>query len=634
MARFPVPAPKARSILQVDGFYGVDYTSNPGDVSPGMSPGAPNMIRDVPGKVRKCMGYYLTAQYPGRINGYHRLRRGGKVLGFVHAGTALYAAGEEAAPAPGGEVRQAGAPLYTGMADERSMSWQFGEMLYIADGKALLICDGSTVRPASESAYIPTLTIGKPPKGGGTEYEPLNLLQPKFTELFLAGESDKSFCLTFGGLDAAPVQVWLMNKEGGWTEKKENTDFTVNRATGVVTFRQAPGKSPITGEDNVKITASRTVAGYADRINKCRFGICFGVGGTADRLFLSGNPDEPNRDWHSGQNDPTYWPDLGYAVLGSSRSAVVGYSILSNYLAAHKDDAEPDRNNILRRGDLAENQPSFPVVNTLQGPGALAPHSFGYLGTEPVFLTPLGVYAITPSDISGERYSQNRSYYINGRLCREPDRQDAAAIVYRDLYWLCLNGRAYILDGLQKMAPGHGEPYSTRQYACFERTGLPARTLWQQGDALCFGTPDGRVCAFYTDPAALQSYTDCGQPIHAVWETPDFSGKLFYKNKSFRTLAVKLSSAVATGVTVSGQRRGIWQPLRSIRSRARYFSYGQLVYSKFTYVNDTTNRTLNCRIRLKKLDKVRLRFENDRPNEPFGLMAWALEYTQGGNFRG
>lgn len=634
MARFAVPPQRPRSVLQVDSFYGVDYTSNPGDVSPGMSPNAPNMIRDVPGKVRKSMGYYRVGQYPGAINGYHRLNQKGTISGFIHAGTALYPVGKEETPRQAAEQAAPPAPIYQKMADRRSVSWQFGDRLFILDGADLLVCDGTGVCPVQQKAYIPTLTIARAPSGGGREYEPLNLIQPRFTEKFAGTEGDVNYCLTFGGLDADPVQVSLLNGNGGWDMKKEGTDFKVNRASGVITFTKAPGKSPVTGEDNVKITAARTVTGYADRIRRCRFGVRFGINGAADRLFLSGNPDWPNRDWFSGQNDPTYWPDTGYSVLGSDRSAIMGYSIVNNLLAAHKDHNETDRNVVIRRGDLLENRPSFPIVNTLQGPGAAAPFSFAYLGTEPVFLTGLGVYAITPSDISGERYSQNRSYYVNGALCREPGLEEAFALVHKDLYWLCLNGAAYILDGLQKIAPSHGEPYSTRQYACFYRTNLPARVLWEQNGILCFGSEKGDVYAFYNDPNALESYSDCGQPIHAIWETPDLSGHRFYHNKSFRSLAVRLSSAVATGLDLYGLRRGIWVHLRSEERRARYFSYRQLVYSKFTYSCDRTNRTLATKIRLKKLDKTRFRFENDHLNEPFGLMAWAAEYVENGTFKG
>lgn len=626
MIQFSAPAAVRRERLAVERFCGVDYTNDASSASPGQSPNGQNMIRDVPGKVRKCMGYRQVAQYPGRINGRHALLGTEGERGLIHAGQALYP--EQAGPGAPSE------PLYTGLADERSKSWQLGERLFILDGKALLVYDGETVRPAREAAYLPTVTIAKAPAGGGTDYEPLNLLQPGFCELFAGTEKDTRYCLTFSGLDETPVKAEKLTASGVWQALAEGTDFTVDRAAGEVTFAAPPGRSPVTGEDNLRITAYRTVAGYAGRIDGCRVGALFGVGGASDRLFVSGNPAYPGRDWYSGQHDPTYWPDTGYSQLGAGESAIVGYSIVGNLLAAHKDARERDRSVILRQGNLVDSKPAFPVTNTLQGPGALAPHSFACLGTEPVFLTPLGVYAITPSDVNGERYSQNRSYFINGRLQNEPGLADAFAFVHQDLYWLCLNGHAYILDGLQSLGRAGGEPYSTRQYACFYRTNLPARCMWEQGGALHFGTPEGGVMAFYTDPAAQESYNDNGQPIHAVWETPDLSGRYFYRSKRFCALAVRLSSAVATSVTMSAQRRGIWQKLRSETSRARYFCYSQLCYSKFTYSNDQTAKTLWMKLRLKKLDKVRFRFENAELNEPFGLMAYAVEFTEKGSFRG
>src|SRR5699024_3079208 len=178
-----------------------------------------------------------------------------------------------------------------------------------ADGKALLVYDGETVQPAAGLAKVPLFTIARPPAGGGVQYEPLNLLQPKFTERFAGTEADTVYCMSFSGLDETPVTARLLEKTGEWRELTEGEDFTVDREAGQVTFETAPGKSPVTGEDNVEITAARTVAGYADRINKCDVGALFGVGGAADRLFLSGNGEFPNYDWFSGQNDGTYWPD-------------------------------------------------------------------------------------------------------------------------------------------------------------------------------------------------------------------------------------------------------------------------------------------------------------------------------------
>ena len=251
-----------------------------------------------------------------------------------------------------------------------------------------------------------------------------------------------------------------------------------------------------------------------------------------------------------------------------------------------------------------------------------------------MFLTALGIYAITPSDISGERYSQDRSYYVNGALTRESGLAGAVAAVFRDLYWLCVNGHAYILDGLQSLGQERSEPYSTRQYACFYRTNIPASAIWVENDRLFFGDSSGAVYRFFDDPKAQESYSDDGQPIHAVWETPDFSGKLFYKNKTFRYLALQLTPAIATSVKLYAQKRGIWGFLREEARKARYFSYAGLIYSKFTYSNDQTTKTLHTKLRIKRVDKARFRFENDQRNEPFGLMAYALEYVENGNYKG
>lgn len=524
--------------------------------------------------------------------------------------------------------------IYTGCADARSSSWQYGDKLYLVDGKALLVYDGEKVAPASENAKIPIVTIGKAPSGGGKPLDDLNLLQPKFTEQFLGTETDKVYQLSFPGLDAAAVTVKLLQANGTWVDKKEGTDFTVNRTTGAVTFLQAPGKSPVTGQDNISITASRTISGYADRINHCDIGILYGISGAADRLFLSGNPDNKNYDWFSEQYDFSYFPDTGYAVLGTDHSAIMGYSIINDRLAAHKDDMEDGRNVILRSGQLTDGKPAFPIVGTLQGPGAVAKHTCDYLCTEPLFLTGLGIYAITPADLTGERYANLRSYYINGLLLKEPHLEDAVGISYKDMYWLVLNGTGYILDGLQPQQTDKSAPYATRQYACFHRQGLPARVLWQREGRLWFGTNEGKICRFYNDPDALHSYSDDGKPITCSWRTPYLEGKSFYKNKSFKFLAIRLSSAVATSVKIFSQRRGIWTMIKENEAAARYFSWSNICWSKFSWSPDSTPKTVSGKVRVKKVDKACFEFQNTALNEPFGLMDYALEFVENGKYKG
>lgn len=608
--------------MTIDEFLGVDFSNSPANIDDNKSPNAVNMIRDVPGKVRKRMGYEVIKEYEGggNINGYHYRR--GDSDAIVHVGTKMYL---------GDEV------IYENANDMVSHSWQFNDNLYIIDGKKMLKYDGETLQPSENVAYVPTITIAKAPSGGGEQYEALNLINPAFIELFLADGTAKAYQLTFGELDSTPVEVWFLNSNGDWVEQKEGTHYSVDRANGIINFVTAPAKSPLTGEDNVKIKAYRTVEGYADRINKCTFGTRFGVNGAFDRLFISGNPDYPNSDWYSEQWDCTYFPDTGYSLLGSSKSAIVGYSIISNYLATHKDEMEQDLSIILREGDMVDNEPSFKIINTLQGAGAISPNSFAYLCTEPLFLTRSGLYAVTAQDITGEKYAQSRSFYLNGKLTSEryEDLQDSIAIIYNDMYLLSVaHDRLYVLDGLQPIRTDKSEPYATRQYVAYYCDNLPIHYMWEKENTLYFGTNDGKLCRFFRDKESLQSYADNGETIYCQWETPDIDGNLFYKNKTLRYLAIRVGAAIATSVEVWAMDRGLWKFVKKDNTFGRYFSFQNLVFSKVAFSGNKTQKVSRTKLRIKKVDKYRIRLVNNELNEPFALYNIAMEYVENGNYKG
>lgn len=525
--------------------------------------------------------------------------------------------------------------------------------------------------PVEDIAYIPLLTIAKAPDGGGEAYYDLNLLSSAFTERFLpkqkydsqgqirVGVWQDDYYMSFDNLDEVePIVKQLDLDTGEWEELEYGTAYTVDYSLGLIHFATAPSipidesGAPIgTAEDTISITAYKTFNDYASRINKCTIGTLFGVGGANDRLFLSGNPDYINYDWYSGaymmQEDeqdqrnartsytsPTYFPDTGYSTLGSSASAIVGYSRVSNYLAAHKDKYERDQHIIIREGDMVDSAPTFRIINTLQGAAAVAPYSFGYLATEPLFLTEQGIYAVTAQDITGEKYAQNRSFYLDGKLLEEENLEDAFGFVYNDMYWLCLNNVAYILDGLQPMRSDKAEPYATRQYAGFYRTNIPANVMWEEDGRLFFGTKDGKVKRFYKDKYALESYNDDGEPIEAIWETGDLTGNVFFKNKTLHHIAVKLDSAIAASVSIYVMWRGLWNFVRTDHWRARQFRFSTIQgeWDKFTFSNNHTQKVLPKKVRFKNDDKFRLRLTNNELNESFALYDVGIEFTETDNY--
>ena len=644
MARqFPVPSSPARSVAKIETFKGVDLNSSPNNVEIYRSPNAPNMMRDVPGKVRKRQGYEKIKTYAGkRINGVHILRDMEKNIRkeLIHAGTSLYLDD---------------AVIYEGMADARSVGRQYYGKMFIFDGKKALCygefeveaeaADGEEteeekpkaymVKALEDAAYVPTVIISRKPTGGGTTLEPLNLIGKKWKESFLSDGTSKVYQLTTEKLDADAVTVRIMTKEGEWEDKKEGTDFTVDREKGTVTFTTAPGNSPVTGYDNVEITAAKTREGYADKINKCKIMTLYGVNGGMDRMFISGNPDFPNQDWYCKMNDGFFWGDLWYSTLGQDGSEIVGYIIINDRLAAVKSDAEEGRNVILRKGDIQNDEAVFPIIGTLSGRGALGSHAFGHLGSEPLFLTDIGIMAITAADLTGEKYSQSRSYYIDNVLTAEKNLADAFAYIWRDFYLISTgNGRVYLLDGLQK-SYDKNSPYSNFQYECYYWENVPARVFFEDGEGrLCFGDADGNIYRFFDDVMAQTSYNDDGAAIPARWDTPDLSGKLFYKNKNFRRLDIVLAPAIATGVKVFAQVKGAWSEIFDSGINATFFDFDYIDFAEMNFSTDDTPRTMGGKIKIKKVDKAAFSLRNEEKDEPFGIYKFAVEYTENGNYKG
>ena len=639
MGRFNVPSSPAKQVAKIETFKGVDLNSSPNNVEIYRSPNAPNMMRDVPGKVRKRQGYEKTGAYSGRINGVHVLKdvESGERKELIHAGDKLYLNG---------------AVLYEGMADERSVGRQYYGKMFIFDGKKAL-CDGEfktaegedaptawSVKALEDEAYVPTVIISRKPTGGGTTLEPLNLIGKKWKESFISDGTSKVYQLTTEKLDADTVTVRIMTKEGEWEDKKEGTDFTVDREKGTVTFTTAPGSSPVTGFDNVEITAAKTREGYADKINKCKIMTLYGVNGGMDRMFISGNPDFPNQDWYCKMSDGFFWGDLWYSTLGQDGSEIVGYIIINDRLAAVKSDAEEGRNVILRKGEMETRENGiaeavFPIIGTLSGRGALGSHAFGHLGSEPLFLTDIGIMAITAADLTGEKYSQSRSYYIDNVLTAEKGLEDAFAYIWRDFYLISTGGgRVYLLDGLQK-SYDKNSPYSNFQYECYYWENVPARVFWEDAEGrLCFGDAEGNTFRFFDDVTAQTSYNDNGAAIPARWDTPDLSGKLFYKNKNFRRLDIVLAPAIATGVKVFAQVKGIWNEIMDGRGVATFFDFDYIDFAEMNFSTDDTPRTFGGKIKIKKVDKAAFSLRNEEKDEPFGIYKFAVEYTEGNNYKG
>lgn len=626
MAQMKVPSEEKIFKWSVGTFLGCDLTQESANVDGRRSPDCPNMIRESVGKVRKRTGYTTYKTYPAQINGVHKYNDGTDISFIIHAGTVLYL------DAGTGDYTD-DTVLYTTAANGFSKSVQINKMLLIVDGyKALLFGkhDGAnySIATVESKAYIPTVTISRAPTGGGTAYEVINLVGSGRRDSFLGEDDVTEYQLSAKNLDDDAVTAQKLNADASYTDLVENTDFTVNRETGVVTFTTAPDSSPITGQDNVIITYYVTVSGYADKINKCDVATLYGANGARDRAFIAGNPALSNQDYYCQMNNPAYWGDLWYTVLGQDNCMIMGYSIISDKLATILNGTEDSTNVVLRTASLdEENQTVFVLSGSFQGVGAVSKNAFGILKTEPMFLSNDGLYAVTPSDVLGERLSQERSYYIRGKL-KTIDLSDAYGVAWSDYYCVAVGEYIFLLDGLQSVVE-ENRPYSTRQYECFYWTGINARVLYTNGEALCFGTADGKLCEFATDYDDPTSYNDNGVAISARWTTPEFYGNDFSYKKRFKRIAVLLSSAIVTSGTITAYYDGESETIIEHSIGAQYFSFQYLTFSQLTFKTDKTPQSVIEKLSIKPDNRnVQFTFENNVKNQAFGLYEAIVEYTE------
>lgn len=653
--RFKVPKSPTKLIYEITDFLGCDFTSSPSAVDASHSPRCVNMIRYMPGKIRKRMGYFTVATGSGAVYSIFKWDNNNYLF---HIGKYLYRisrdlTGELDFSAVGGTETTYSVKIKDTSNDPIEL--QLKKYAFIRSGDSALIFgngslyfyeggdvlydtttyDRTDADGTVHEIYVPTVTISKAPGGGGQSYESFNLINAKFCESFYvsandAGETD--FNLSYTDLDSIDA-VYVMDSDGEWQLKETPGDYTIDLDDGVVSFTAPPGQSPSEGEDSVRIIASKAFTGYASKIANCSFGIAYGVSGNYDRVFLSGNPDYPSFDWYSGMDDITYFPDTGYSVLGSDASPITAYAIVSNYLVALKGDGTDKQTAIIRKGAVDENgDVVFQVVKSLQGYPVIARDTSCVAGIEPMFLTREGIMAITTSDLSGDQIMNSRSFYLNGQLLKEKDLEKAFAVRHGDYYMLFVNGKVYILDTLQIVA-AQGAPYSTRQYASFYWENVPAVCAASIDDKLYFGTADGKVMQFYTDPDSLISYSDNGSAIPCVYETADIDVITFFKVKTYRYIALRVFPSVVSSVNLYALKHGIWELVKADATTIRYFSFSHVCFSKFTFCCDNGLKIVGTKARIKKLDHVRFKFENAEKNEPLMIDQFGIEYTQAGNYK-
>lgn len=549
---------KERLSFQLNGFKGVDFSSSPLNVLPTRATEMRNFINEY-GVNRKRNGWNELIRFKDgqgndlRINGIYTLVDGSVKKTIVHAGKKFFLLTKSGGAYTKTDITNTStyaeaAVDTTILKDQRSQTFLSGGKLYIIGCGDFLVYgswdNGSTYELRrvfnNSDTYVPTTTISIDDDSAvdtsRATLDDINLLTNKRINQCLGVDAaNKTFTMDSGEIDNnSTVSIILETMNGTTPETKNITNSgadktklydegnnqvgTINFATGQITFT-INTKPQIADRDNIFITFKHTIAGYADRITNCSFGILFGTNGSSNRLFLSGNDNLRNFDFYSENGDFTYFSDLNYTVMGSSSFAVKAYSRLSDStLVIFKEDNSQeatvyfrtgsDTNNYDSAGNLVSITTLFPTTAGSIGEGIASRFANANLSGDVLMLSTNGVFGLVLGDnvATTERYAKERSRYINERLKQHTNLSEAVGVVYKNRYYLSVDNVCYIADA-RFVSQAEGDMGDTFNYEWWYWDNMPVRVWAILDDELYFGTDTGQICKFDNEYADRTYYT-------------------------------------------------------------------------------------------------------------------------------
>ena len=590
-------------------FSGVDFLNEPTLVSITRSPDALNVWKNYRDAQGTCIetrpGYRKIAQIGNRINGIYIFSL---TKALIHSGTVLY----EWSNFPSEPTSETLKQLYADMNNKRSKYNKLDSKLYINDGKNYLVYDGTILKKVKDEAFVPRTTISRTAgnMGGGETLQDVNLLQPKRINSFVGDGTSKIFYLDAQNIDSTTVTVTVDNKK-----QTENSNFTVDRVNGKVTFNTAPSKPNLSGEDNVFITFSKTISGYEDRINKCTKALLFD-----NRMFFTGNPDFPNAVFHSELNNPAYISDLSYYEDGSSDSSITGMTVGNNVLWIFKN---LDQNN----ANVFYHEPTLDLEHGKIYPTKQGNVSVGcYVDStnfqdDIVYLSRYGLEGISTEKIDSKQAIAHRSFMVDVKMTNENNYKDAMMTEYQGYLLILVNGKIYLADSRQKYANLDSFGY---EWFYWDFTDINPILLKEYNDKLYIGTDNGSIFI-------LEGTNDNGKTIISYWTTPmdnfDYNNQLKTTNKRGGLAKIK---TIPNGLIKIARRTDKSSEYKyTTRKSANGFSFESLDFRNFSFITTDKSYVL-YKIKEKKLNELSLKFYSDEKDKPFGIFSSTIEAFVGG----
>lgn len=483
---------------QYANFLGIDLRGD--DVNLRRSPDCMNVWRSHTGEsgIRTRPGMKRHTAFQEKVNGIYFLR--GKML--AHCGSSLYQVTDS-------ETLLLG----SGLDDSQSQGFVYDQTLYLLDGTHYMCCDGLEMKEVK--GYVPTTYIGRSPSGGGSAKEDVNLLSDYRINTFLGDEESTAYYLDTEDIDTGFTPVVTVN--GSEVAVKE-----VDSDNGVVFLEEPAGKPSTPGQDNVTILYKRTVEGHADRIRGCTMVQIFD-----NRVFVSGNPDYPNRVFHCSLDDPTYFSDTDYYDEGLDPARITGMVAGNNALWVFREPSDANTTVYYHTPTVdADYGKIYPSCHSSVSTGCVG-KAINF-NDDIVFFSDRGMEGIS-GDITTEQIVAHRSSLVDPEMVKHDGYRNMLLEEWRGYLLVIIGRMVYLADS--RTAWQNEDHIEYEWFRWQLRKEINCAKV--QGGILYLGTDDG-----------IYSLTDEKGTVESWWVTP--KDKFGYPNH-LKTTNKRGCVAEATG---------------------------------------------------------------------------------------
>jgi hypothetical protein len=477
----------------------------------------------------------------------------------------------------------------------------FADKAYILDGDEYRVYDGTTLSVVE--GYRPLVVTAAVPSGGGTTLEQANKLNGLRRVQYSPDGEATVFTLPEKNLVSLDYVTNLVTGA--------SIECTADLSKGTVTFTSAPEKGTNTVEIGYTVQATDR-----EGVTHMRYAELFN-GSQDSRVFLYG--DGTNQAIYSGldsngQGRADYFPDLNVANIGESNTPITAMVRHGSRLLAYKTNSTYSiayGSISLADGSMTAGFYITPVHRSL---GNAAP------GQAQVVLN-------YPRTLHGEdiiEWKNASTYYTADERQAKVISDRVQATIKQFDFAKCKcwddndNQEYYICYDKQALVHNYAAD------AWYYYTNFDAVVLTSFRNDLYIGTSEGRVLRL-SDSAR----SDCGEVIHAYWESGamDFKADYMRKYTSMIWVSVKPETKSYVEVSVRTDRKSDFAEKVISKSVS---GFGDMDFTAFSFVTSSRPQTKRLRIKAKKYAYYKLIFQTSEPDTTATVLAADIRVRQTG----